>query len=385
MNGYDTDMTNPLIEAVEEQLDEGRPDDGRETIDNRERGCGHLHSNAAYVRCDVSALSSPDGEIPRFVELDDPVEYREHTGKGAIIPGYLAFPGNSFDLHYVADGGTTTPADDIDAHHDRLTRFGFDGKHYGEITSARATDLLMSVGKTHWETPDDFVKECRERGLNLKIPVSDRQEPPVVEPLRTRVWVIHPHGCGDGRPGIIGYSYLTRTVFTTGTKATEADPDIPAWAADYADAGKFEVVDRGEPISKDEAEKRKNHVPLSEFDLSDADDVDDVDESGDPNEDRDVATITVADDDASGDVSGVEVEFGRPDIPERERIQSFEVAVDAVLPYNALKIIASNRDEVDVGATPSEGDLIKAIAGDAEAYVPAYHHTNDRRQAGADQ
>lgn len=372
-------MPNPLTQAVEEQLDKGRPDGdeaGRESVDNRERGCGHLNPNAAYVRSDVTALSGSEGEIPRFVELDDPVEYREHNGKGAIIPGYVGFPGTSFDLHYRADGRTTTPAEDITDHHERLSRHGFDGKHYGDITSAQATDLLMSVGKTNYATPQDYINECRERGLNLKIPISDRQEPPAVEPLRTRVWVVHPHGCGDGRPGIIGYAYLTRVIFTTGTKAKPEDPDIPKWASDYAAAGKFDVVDRGEPISDDEAETRSNHVPLDEFDVDDAEDVEAVEDDPDDTADtdtRDVATITVADDDAAGDVSGIEVEFGRGDIPVRERVASFEAATDDTLPYNALKIIAANRDEVDVGPTPSEGDLIAAIAEDAHAFVPAYH------------
>lgn len=377
-------MTNPLRQAVEKQLDKGRPGDDRETIDNKERGCGHLKPTSAYVRCDVAALSGPEGEIPRFVELDDPVEYREHTGKGAIIPGYLAFPGNSFDKHYVGDGGTTTPSGDIEDHHDRLTRYGFDGDHYGEITSARTTDLLMSVGKTNWETPDEFVEECRKRGLNLKIPVSDRQEPPEVEPLRTRVWVIHPHGCGEGRPGIIGYSYLTRTIFTTGTKASAEDPDIPAWAADYAAAGKFDVVDRGEPISNEDDDLRSNHVPLDEFEVDDADDVEDVTEDpAEADDDRDVATITVADGDAPGDVSGVEVEFGRADIPWEERRESFVDACDDVLPYNALKVIASNRDDINVGATPPKDDLIDHIVDDADAFVPAYHDTNAAPEAGA--
>jgi len=364
-------MANPLIEAVNEQLDEGRPDNGRETIDNKRRGCGHLKPNACYVRCDVAALSAPDGEIPPFVELDEPVEYREHTGKGAIIPGYLGFPGNSFDKHYVADGRSTTPAEEIDAHHNRLLRFGFDGVHYGDITSAQATDLLMSVGKTHWETPDDFIQECRERGLNLKIPVSDRQEPPTVEPLRTRCWVIHPHGCGEDRPGIIGYSYLTRTVYTTGTKASQDDADIPAWAANYAAAGKFDVVDRGEPIPDDDDQPS---TTLEDFDIGDVDDVEAVTGAdGKAQDDRDVATVTVADDDGAGDVSGIEVEFGRDDIPTEHRLKSFNKATDDALPYNALKVIASQRDDVDVGSTPSEDDIIHGLVDDADAVVPAYN------------
>lgn len=264
-----------LQDIVEEQLDKGRPDDdaeGWETIDNRERGCGFLKRNAAYVRTDVSALSHEDGEVPRFVEFDEPIEYREHSGNGSIIPGYKEIDGNSFTLHYDADGYTTTPAGDIQDHVDRLQRHGFDGEHYGEITSARAKDLLMSVGKTNWETPEDYIQECRERGLNLKIPVTDRQHPPVIEPLRTRVFIIHPHGAGEDRPGIIGYSYLTRTVFTTGTEATAQDPDVPRWASDYAKAGYMDIVQPGKPIEADDDETTDVHPdtsPLTNYEVGD--------------------------------------------------------------------------------------------------------------------
>jgi len=383
-------MTNPLRQAVDEQLEKGIPDDERETIDNKERGCGHLKPNAAYVRCDVSALSAPDGDIPRFVELDDPVEYKEYTGKGAIIPGYRPFPGNAFSLHYIADGGTTTPSDDIPNHIDRLSRFGFDGSHFGDITSTRAIDLLMSVGKSNWETPEDYIDECRERGLNLRIPVSSKQQPPVIEPLRTRVWIIHPHGAGENRPAIIGYSYLTRCVFTTGTRATPDDPDCPQWAVDFAKTGRLDIVDRGEPISDDDA-TAKAHKALSDFDGDTGDDTTDDGDGGDDASDDpdagtddavdgtdfDTATVTVADDDGHGDVSGLTVQFGRDDIDRQVRRQSFDAAVDGVLNYNALKVIASNRDEVDAGATPDTDDLIDAIVDDATGVVPAYHDQND--------
>jgi len=401
-------MTNQLMQAVGDALDRGRPtgddDGGRETIDNRERGCGHLRPNSCYVRSDVAALSSADGEIPRFVELDDPVEYRENNGKGAIIPGFVHFPGVSFSLHYDAEGKTTTPEGDIPSHVERLGRFGFDGDHYGDITSAHSHDLLMSVGKTNWETPEDFVAETRDRGLNLKIGVSSNSPPPVIEPLRTRVWIIHPHGAGEDRPAIIGYSYLTRNVFTTGTKASDEDPDIPKWAENYAKTrDDLDVVDRGEPIAEDEPAYDPNQTRLAdhEDDAAEAiasardtlagsvDDVepdDDTAHGGSETEDdarssddeRDVATLTIADGDAPGDVSGIEVEFGRDDAVTGAALRSFaEATNDGPLTYNALKTIAGKRDEVDVGSTPSQDDLIGALVKQAGAIVPAYYREDD--------
>jgi len=393
-------MPNPILDAVSEALDKGRPtgdDDGRETIDNRERGCGHLKANAAYVRSDVAALSASDGDIPRFVELDDPVEYRENNGRGAIVPNFEHFPGNSFAAHYDAGGGTTTPSGDIPDHAERLTRFGFDGDHFGDITSAHSHDLLMSVGKTNWDTPEDFVEECRERGLNLRIGVSGNSPPPVIEPLRTRVWVIHPHGAGEGRPAVIGYAYLTRNVFTTGTKATADDPDIPKWAENYAKTrDDLDVVDRGEPIAEDDPAYDPSQTRLADHEdaLDDAQggveaardalagDEDTDDQSGTEDDEpddaptsdeRDVATLTVADGDAPGDVSGLEVEFGRGDVVPGAALSSFYDAVeDGPLTYNALKVIVSNRGECDAGSTPSTEDLVDTLVVDAGAFVPAY-------------
>jgi hypothetical protein len=383
-------MPNDLTRAVSEALDKGRPtgdDDGRETVDNRERGCGHLKPNSCYVRSDVAALSSADGEIPRFVELDEPIEYRENNGKGAIIPSFEYFPGNSFAAHYEADGHTTTPEDDIAAHRDRLTRHGLDGDHYGDITSCHARDILMSVGKTNWETPEDYIEECRERGLNLKIGVSSRSPPPVVEPLRTRAWIIHPHGAGEDRPAIIGYAYLTRNIFTTGTKASDADADIPKWAENYAKTrDDFDVVDRGEPIAEDDPAYDKSQTRLADHTdegarmPSDAD----TDAEANPNipeedrdaltEDRDVATLSIPDEDGPNDVTSIEVEFGAGDDRNVQACAaSFEAAIDdGPLTYNTLKVIVSKRDECDAGSTPSTDDLIETLVYDAGAFVPAY-------------
>lgn len=236
---------DPVLESFKEDVIESGHD---EEIPNEERGCGYLEHNAAYVRSDVHALSAPEGTIPRFVVLEEPIEYREYSGRGAIIPGWAPFPGVEFSLAYKQEGYETSPDDDILAHLERLRDTGFDGDHYGEITAARAHDLLMSVGASNWPTPEAYIEECRTMGLNLKIPSGPSRDPPVVNPLRTRCWIIHPHGVEEDRAGLIGYAYLTRTIFTTGEDATADDPDIPTYAEEWAETGKVHLATPGEEI-----------------------------------------------------------------------------------------------------------------------------------------
>lgn len=432
-----------LTDAVADVLGQATDGDERESIDNRERGCGHLKPQSCYVRSDVSALSAEGGEIPRFVELDEPVEYREHTGRGAIIPGWKKFPGNSFAAHYDADGKTTTPPGDIPGHFDRLNRFGFDGDHYADITSARSHDILMSVGASNWETPDEYVEECRARGLNLKIGVSDSSPPPVIEPLRTRVWVIHPNGAGEGRAAIIGYAYVTRNVFTTGVEATEDDADVPGWAEDFAKIrDDFDVVDPGDPIAEDDPRHDPNQTALedhegisgdegeSPFEGTTRSDTDsgsggprgetvnavDVDhgqlsdagaqrycepcdmwigvdnwEPHDPLTGPD-AEHEYADDGGNeyadvlnGDDPDIRIEFGRGDIPVQDRREAFDTAaIDGLLPYNSLKVIVGERDECDVGPQPDKSDLITALVDDTYAHIPDYTDELEMREESND-
>lgn len=254
----------------------------REAVDNTERGCGFLQTNAAYVRSDVQALSSVQGEIPRFVELEPPIEYREHSGRGAILPGYKPFPGTEFLLAYDAEGYDTRPSEDVFDHIDRMQRYGLQGDHYYAIKAARAHDILMSVGETHWGEPDDFIRECRNLGLNLKIPAGKNNEPPVVLPFRTRCFVIHPNGYDDGKAGIIGYAYLTRTIYTAGEDATQDDPKVPGYASEWSNNGLVDVVDRGEAIPEEESSG--GSAALSDFagrvgDAVTHEDVDDVDDA----------------------------------------------------------------------------------------------------------
>jgi hypothetical protein len=111
---------------------------------------------------------------------------------------------------------------------------------------------------------------------------------------------------------------------------------------------------------------------------------DDTDAEANPNipeedrdaltEDRDVATLSIPDEDGSNDVTSIEVEFGAGgDRSGQACAASFERAVDdGPLTYNTLKVIVSNRDECDAGSTPSTDDLIETLVYDAGAFVPAY-------------
>lgn len=253
MNPSTMPSQDPALESFRDDILESGHE---EVLDNRERGCGHLQHNAAYVRSDVAHFASPDGTIPRFVVLDEPVEYREHGERGAIIPGWRPFPGIEFGMAYVNEGGTTTtPEGAIPEQHDRMARtLRFDGEHFGAITAARSHDLLMSVGEIHWPTPEAYIEECRELGLNLKIPSGPGNEPPVINPLQTRCWIVHPAAItteSDTRAGIIGYAVLTRAIYTAGSEATADDPDIPAYAERWADAGRVSLVTPGEEIEAD--------------------------------------------------------------------------------------------------------------------------------------
>jgi hypothetical protein len=390
-------MTNQLIDAVDGMLNKAVDDDERESINNEERGCGHLDPNACYIRSDLSVLGAPDGEIPPFVEFDHPIEYREHTGRGAIIPGFKAFPGNSFLKHYRADGRTTTPAGDIGDHFDRLDRVGFDGDHYADMTSTRSIDVLMSVGVSNYDTAEDYIDECRDRGLNLKIPISGNQEPPVIEPLRTRVFVIHPNGCGDGRPGIIGYAYAVRNVFTSGTEADAEDPDVPKWAENYSKTRRdFDIVDRGEPVPADgDVDDAQTTIDAVSVQASDEDgrDVEEV-----PEDERDPKGSTaehgqdgdyyvdydgrdgyagpydtyVAAQQARGSTEGatvyhesdVDVDDGDDDTDDVQQdddgLSGSQVVDLKQVDYNVLKAWSSKHDDVDLGRSPSKDELVEA-------------------------
>lgn len=275
-----------------------------ETIPNEERDCGYLKADNAYIRCDPAAFSE-DGVIPGFVAITDdfgdlhPIPYKESLPRGyetvngsnfmaaaeshrnftPLYPGdpdadeshqqaHMAALENMVDLG-VYDSPDAAPDSELSRHLDRMAIDGFEGEdHWGAIPPAISRDLMMRVGKSYYDHPWDFIDEALELGLNKGISVHSNKSPPPIQAGRTRVWLIHPHACGEDMPGVIGFAYLTRTIYTL-----DKDGDIPAYAQDYADAGKLDVVDIGEPIPQDEDDERdyddiaEQHQSLDEFDV----------------------------------------------------------------------------------------------------------------------
>lgn len=258
-----------------------------EQIPNKERGCGYLKAGNAYIRTDPSQFSE-GGTLPGFVVFTDqegslhPIPYKESLPRGyETINGtnFLAaaeverdvrclYPGDAdateshqeahqAALENLADAGVYqsadhAPASEVARHLDRMAVDGFEGaEHWGAITAANSQDLMMRVGKSYYDEPWDFIDETLELGLNKGISVHSNKSPPVIQPGRTRVWLIHPHACGEDMPGVIGFVYLTRTIFTR-----DKDGNVPQYAQDYADAGKCDIVDIGEPEPLDEDDER---------------------------------------------------------------------------------------------------------------------------------
>lgn len=364
-----------MVNAQLEPADSGDDDGGIETVDNPERGCGHLKEGKAYLRSELSA----HGVLPPVVEFDDPVLWLE-----GHLRGYSRFPGVQFELEstpklrdymdgdlydHASDGSTAAVVDDamndsavrdstdalgllrgsdpdgewitradppLEVHRhvrrlkDDSERDGPFPHSVGEMRSARAHDLLMWVGESYYDTPEDFLSECRQHGLSKAIPTSKNQEPPVINPGRTRVFLIHPRAVERGpdretgdmmyEAGIIGYAYVTRVIYT-GSSTGDGDVDFPEWAQEQAFAGRMDLVEIGEAIPEERAE---NGCSLTDF-------------TGDADGDDDAAESDVRD------------------------------VLDKV-PHQKLRSVAANHD-LDVSQNPKKSELIDAIvdAGVASA------------------
>lgn len=259
-----------------------------ETIENRERGCGYLKAGNSYIRCDPSAFSE-GGTLPGFVAFVDsngdlhPIPFKESLPRGyetvdgtnflaaaeternlaCLYPGDPDAEQSHQEAHQEAkknmvgtglyDTIEEVPASELARHLDRMAHDGFDGReHWGEITPANSQDLMMRVGKSYYDEPWDFIDETLELGLNKGISVHSNKSPPTIQPGRTRCWLIHPHACGEDMPGVIGFCYLTRCIFTR-----DKDGNVPKYAQNYADAGELDVVDIGEPQPREEDEERE--------------------------------------------------------------------------------------------------------------------------------
>ncbi|WP_281193709.1 hypothetical protein [Halorubrum sp. F4] len=262
-----------------------------ETIDNPERGCGYLKEGKAYLRSDVGA----GGELPAFVEFAQPIPFKENRKRS-----YKEFPGLQFELAVTGPGGLTetVPEGEASRHVERLLADRPTGTHAGEMVEFESHDLLLSVGKSHYPTAEEFVNEARVHGVSKAISVTSGNAPPEINPGRTRLFLIHPNAVETtkevettfseydpetdtlltvgGEPvkdeaktaelcdgdvevtlerrlrtaGIFGYTYLTRVVYTE-----DADGEIPKYVQDYEATGDLDVVkpDTPTPYSEQEA------------------------------------------------------------------------------------------------------------------------------------
>lgn len=253
------------------------------TIPNKQRGCGFLEHGKAYLR---SPPRSPDGVLPPFVEFSPYVPYLEREK----FRGYEHFPGVQFEVAVTGgpdlreglndeqygmqhihdeegeaflpgarstldsvDGGfSTDPPGEVYRHIARLVGSA-DGDHAGEITAFSAHDLYMHIGKSYYENPAGFIREVRTQGLSKAIPVSESHAPPAINPGLTRVFLVHPEAVPVGdeedpdyEPGIIGYVFLSRVVYTASKSG-----EFPKWAQDYARTGDLDLVHIGDRVFDD--------------------------------------------------------------------------------------------------------------------------------------
>jgi hypothetical protein len=343
-------------------------------VPNYERGCKFLDSGSTYLRADVPAFGSADGEIPTFVEFSRPIPYRE-----GHFRTFKRINGTEFLLD-ATQHVNESPENEAVAHRERVRDDGgptvelpegevldylkrvesdddlpdFRGSPF--LPAMTAMDLLMWVGKSHYPDPEAFVSEAKTQGVNKKIPTSGNQEPPMIRPFRTRLFVIHPRAIPTGRdasgeeieidnddddkadwddqefiPGIVGYTYLTRAIHT-------ADPDggHPEWAREYEQRGLLNRVTIGDMVTKDDPA----HPDHESDDAGD-------DESGE------------------GDGMGLS-EYAR-------RRDAWE---NVGLSFQLLRREASKHG-LDVGQNPTKDDLLDALASDPDVPVPEVRDGDD--------
>lgn len=277
-------MRESDTEFPESSFDE----DGGETLNNEERGCGHLDEGKGYLRSDVTGPGG--GTLPPIVEVPNEkrVPFKEEHFRT-----WKHFPGIQFELAMIEEASHLEPEGaspmeyvaaiknggmhdgELWEHLKRLSGSAYPldnglggGDHYGTMRVTKAHDLIMWVGETYYPTPEEYIEETRQRGLNKAISMSTRNPPPVIDPGRTRLFLIHPKGIDnypekdedelkelgideDDRytPAIIGYAYLTRCIYTE-----DADGRVPEYIENWEATGKVDIVDVGREISKEEME-----------------------------------------------------------------------------------------------------------------------------------
>lgn len=380
-------------------------------IPDEERGCGHLEDGAAYIRTDPQ-MFSPNGVLPIFVRCDPPIPYKE-----SHFRGYREFPGLSFEA---VTSGTVTEyvplgspggfedayeqtlmdnmkkaykmadddekrvmlRDEVHRHFLRLSTDSAGGDHAGEMAAFRSPDLFMHVGKSHYETPKEFIRECREQGLNKRIPMGSRSKPPVVSTGRTRCWLVHPNAIPKREtedndeyiPGIIGYAYLTRVIYTE-----DDDGNVPQYVQEYADSGYMDIVEIGEKIPYDD-EHHRLHEYVSDDDEEDGDselDSEPADSGAEPQESsesvqpsdkpgRDVEAVPDDEDDADDDGSDddelpdfEEVVDSEPDYLDAESTRE-RLNEDDEFTFNMLRGVVSVKTDSEL-QNPTFEELVDAL------------------------
>jgi len=262
--------------------------EGNEVLNNEGRGCGHLDEGKGYLRSDVAGEG---GNLPPMVEIPSGqrIPFKEEHFRT-----WKTFPGVQFELSLIEEAAGiepegASPMEYVSAlksggwsegelweHLKRLSgsahpldagKGGSD--HYGTMRVAQANDIIMWVGETYYPHPEDYIEETKKRGLNKAISMSTRNPPPVVNPGKTRLFLIHPKGIDnypeeteeeldemgigeDDRytPAIIGYAYITRCIYTE-----DADGRIPDYIQRWEAADDLDVVSVGREISFEEMEK----------------------------------------------------------------------------------------------------------------------------------
>lgn len=190
-----------------------------------------------YLRADTH----PDGTLPAFVTIMPPQPFVEKHFRG-----WKPFQGLAFCLSggehpdpiaetRTAQRFATDPPGDNEALIARLRERHLPGD-VGHADVVWTPDLLMWVGKDFYPTVGGFIEEAREHGVNKRLPAVG--EPPPVVPGFTRLFLAHPHACG-GDPGVFGYTYLTRVLYTSGPKPT------PKWVDDLAARGRVDICEMG--------------------------------------------------------------------------------------------------------------------------------------------
>lgn len=280
-NGENGSKTNTIGESTmssqdrpklkEKQINE---DTGREVIPNKQRGCGFLKSNNAYIRGD--APGSIDGTVPRFVEFPNPIKFKVDSFRGV-----RRFPGLKFQLkhqpEFETDPGTDIKdklgvdeaLEELDEEEENfiaemmkeapdlfqtISRLWLDELEHEDANKERTThafDLITWIGESNYETPSEFIEETRSMGFNRGISVTKNREPPVIDPFRTRVFCVHPNAIededGNTYAGVIGYAIVNRVIHTV-----DDDGDVPQYVKEYQRNDKLDVVEPGEEVPEDE-------------------------------------------------------------------------------------------------------------------------------------